>query len=104
LRGHVFATPDNSTIVIAIKGTSAGLLGNGGSTGVNDKLNVRMPDLYFICDHLQLTKTVPIPMVSNCRITYFSRVVVQESVGVGRQFVIVTRGRTNVERAVWRAR
>jgi lipase ATG15 len=41
LRGHVFATPDNSTVVIAIKGTSAGLLGNGGSTGVNDKLNVR---------------------------------------------------------------
>ena len=42
LRGHVFATPDNSTIVIAIKGTSAGLLGNGGPTGVNDKVNVRL--------------------------------------------------------------
>ncbi|KAA1095860.1 putative lipase atg15 [Puccinia graminis f. sp. tritici] len=46
LRGHVFATPDNSTIVIAIKGTSAGLLGNGGSTGVNDKLN---DNLFFSC-------------------------------------------------------
>ncbi|PLW50193.1 hypothetical protein PCASD_01901 [Puccinia coronata f. sp. avenae] len=46
LRGHVFATPDNSTVVIAIKGTSAGLLGNGGSTGVNDKLN---DNLFFSC-------------------------------------------------------
>jgi len=46
LRGHVFATPDNSTIVIAIKGTSAGLLGNGGPTGVNDKVN---DNLFFSC-------------------------------------------------------
>ncbi|KAI7949425.1 hypothetical protein MJO28_008246 [Puccinia striiformis f. sp. tritici] len=46
LRGHVFATPDNSTVVVAIKGTSAGLIGNGGSTGVNDKLN---DNLFFSC-------------------------------------------------------
>lgn len=46
LRGHVFATPDNSTVVIAIKGTSAGILGNGGSTGTNDKLN---DNLLFSC-------------------------------------------------------
>ena len=51
LRGHVFATPDNSTVVIAVKvrgsgahrlnlkGTSAGPLGGGGSTGPSDKRN-----------------------------------------------------------------
>ncbi|KAI8459957.1 Alpha/Beta hydrolase protein [Phakopsora pachyrhizi] len=46
LRGHVFATPDNSTIVISIKGTSAGLLGNGGSTSKSDKIN---DNLLFSC-------------------------------------------------------
>ncbi|KAG0152346.1 hypothetical protein CROQUDRAFT_667247 [Cronartium quercuum f. sp. fusiforme G11] len=46
LRGHVFATADNKSVVIAIKGTSAGLLGNGGSTGANDKLN---DNLLFSC-------------------------------------------------------
>ncbi|KAH9816107.1 lipase [Melampsora americana] len=46
LRGHVFATPDNKSVVISIKGTSAGVLGNGGSTGANDKLN---DNLLFSC-------------------------------------------------------
>ena len=47
VRGHVFATEDNSTIVVAIKGTSAGkLVGGGGSTGVNDKTN---DNLLFSC-------------------------------------------------------
>ncbi|KAF8328842.1 Alpha/Beta hydrolase protein [Cantharellus anzutake] len=38
-RGHVFATPDNSTIVLGIKGTSAGFMGGGGPTARKDKLN-----------------------------------------------------------------
>jgi hypothetical protein len=106
LRGHVFATPDNSTVVIAIKGTSAGLLGNGGSTGVNDKLNVR-------AHHPEKKKsTVPFASIYNvltltaqkinCRTTYSFRVAVQESVGAGRQFVTVTRGRISVAKAVWK--
>ncbi|KZT70378.1 alpha/beta-hydrolase [Daedalea quercina L-15889] len=46
-RGHVFATPDNSTIVISVKGTSAGwLVGGGGPTVKKDKLN---DNLLFSC-------------------------------------------------------
>jgi putative lipase involved disintegration of autophagic bodies len=40
LRGHVFASADNSTLIIAIKGTSAAILGGGGGTSTRDKINV----------------------------------------------------------------
>ncbi|KAK4686066.1 lipase ATG15, partial [Tremellales sp. Uapishka_1] len=40
LRGHVFADPTNSTVIISIKGTSAGVLGSGGPTAKNDKFNL----------------------------------------------------------------
>ncbi|BEI89873.1 uncharacterized protein CcaverHIS019_0212350 [Cutaneotrichosporon cavernicola] len=46
LRGHIFADESNSTVVIAIKGTSAGLLGSGGPTSKNDKFN---DNLLFSC-------------------------------------------------------
>ncbi|KAF8990612.1 Alpha/Beta hydrolase protein [Cyathus striatus] len=47
MRGHVFSTPDNSTVVIAIKGTSANwLVGDGGPTTRNDKIN---DNLLFSC-------------------------------------------------------
>ncbi|KAF9346941.1 putative lipase atg15, partial [Mortierella sp. NVP85] len=39
VRGHVFASKDNSTLIIAIKGTSAAFLGGGGSTAARDKTN-----------------------------------------------------------------
>ncbi|KAJ9128154.1 hypothetical protein QFC24_000446 [Naganishia onofrii] len=39
LRGHIFADDTNSTVVISIKGTSAGVLGSGGPTSKNDKFN-----------------------------------------------------------------
>lgn len=45
-RGHVFATPDNSTVVLAIKGTSAGFVGGGGPTSKKDKFN---DNLLFSC-------------------------------------------------------
>ncbi|KAF9496751.1 alpha/beta-hydrolase [Pleurotus eryngii] len=45
-RGHVFATPDNSTVVLSIKGTSAGFFGSGGPTVKKDKLN---DNLLFSC-------------------------------------------------------
>jgi len=46
-RGYVFATPDNSTVVISVKGTSAGwLVGGGGPTSRKDKLN---DNLLFSC-------------------------------------------------------
>ncbi|UOH80393.1 hypothetical protein LQV05_003045 [Cryptococcus neoformans] len=41
LRGHVFADEKNETVIISIKGTSAGVLGSGGPTAKNDKFNVR---------------------------------------------------------------
>jgi len=41
LRGYIFASEDQKTIVIGIKGTSLKLFGTGGGpTGNNDKLNV----------------------------------------------------------------
>lgn len=40
IRGHVFVTEDNSTIVVALKGTSAALLPGGGETAKRDKMNV----------------------------------------------------------------
>jgi len=45
-RGHVFATPDNSTIVVSIKGTSTSIFGGGGPTAKKDKLN---DNLLFSC-------------------------------------------------------
>ncbi|KIR28031.1 lipase [Cryptococcus deuterogattii LA55] len=46
LRGHVFADEKNETIIISIKGTSAGVLGSGGPTAKNDKFN---DNLLFSC-------------------------------------------------------
>lgn len=48
LRGHVFVSTDNKTVVIGIKGTSgAGLIGSGPEeTTANDKLN---DNLLFLC-------------------------------------------------------
>ncbi|KAI0091008.1 alpha/beta-hydrolase [Irpex rosettiformis] len=45
-RGHVFATRDNSTVILAIKGTSMGFLGGGGPTTSKDKFN---DNLLFSC-------------------------------------------------------
>jgi len=46
-RGQVFATPDNSTVIVSIKGTSAGgIVGGGGPTVKKDKLN---DNLLFSC-------------------------------------------------------
>ncbi|KAF8328844.1 alpha/beta-hydrolase [Cantharellus anzutake] len=47
LRGHVFSTPDNLTVVLSIKGTSASILGGGGPTQRKDKLNDNL--LYSCC-------------------------------------------------------
>ena len=47
IRGHVFATPDNSTVVLSIKGTSAAFIGGGGPTSKNDKVNDNM--LFSCC-------------------------------------------------------
>ena len=46
-RGYVFATPDNSTVVLSIKGTSLAVVGGGGGpTTKKDKLN---DNLLFSC-------------------------------------------------------
>ncbi|KAF5372758.1 hypothetical protein D9615_010102 [Tricholomella constricta] len=45
-RGHVFATPDNKTVILSIKGTSAGVFGGGGPTVRKDKFN---DNLLFSC-------------------------------------------------------
>ncbi|GAA6058785.1 hypothetical protein JCM10212_001901 [Sporobolomyces blumeae] len=46
IRGHVFADDKNETIVIAIKGTSAFIVGGGTETSKNDKIN---DNLLFSC-------------------------------------------------------
>ncbi|RIB20486.1 Alpha/Beta hydrolase protein [Gigaspora rosea] len=46
LRGYIFADPDNSTIIIAFKGTSLYLVNGGGPTAHKDKLN---DNLMFSC-------------------------------------------------------
>ena len=42
LRGHVFANSDNSTVIVAMKGTSPPFVG-GSDTSTNDKINVPSP-------------------------------------------------------------
>ena len=39
LRGHIFASPGNETVIISLKGTSPAVF-LGGGTGGNDKINV----------------------------------------------------------------
>ncbi|KAG0702953.1 alpha/beta-hydrolase [Suillus ampliporus] len=46
LRGYVFATPDNSIVILSIKGTSAAAWGDAGPTAKKDKLN---DNLLFSC-------------------------------------------------------
>ncbi|KAK7442262.1 putative lipase atg15 [Stygiomarasmius scandens] len=55
-RGHVFATPDNSTAVLSIKGTSAGLFGGGGPMAKKDKLN---DNLLYSCYRARVDWTWP---------------------------------------------
>lgn len=46
-RGHIFVSEDNSSVVLSIKGTSAGwMVGGGGPTVKKDKLN---DNLLFSC-------------------------------------------------------
>ena len=49
LRGHIYATDDNSLVVVSIKGTSAGLW-TGGPTGEKDKINVSLLSWRVACD------------------------------------------------------
>lgn len=88
LRGHIFSTPDKKTVVIAIKGTSAGLIGGGGPSSKNDKFNV----CFVLYGLYNLTLSL--------RITYYSVVVVQELVGHGHQFAIATTVVGNVMKNV----
>lgn len=45
-RGHIFATEDNSTVVVTIKGTSVPYVGDGGPTSEKDRFN---DNLLFSC-------------------------------------------------------
>lgn len=46
LRGYLFVSKDNDSLVLSVKGTSTALLGDGGPTVPNDKLN---DNLLFSC-------------------------------------------------------
>ncbi|KAG0275100.1 putative lipase atg15 [Linnemannia exigua] len=54
VRGHVFSSADNTTLIIAIKGTSAAILGGGGSTATRDKIN---DNLLFSCCCAKVDRT-----------------------------------------------
>ncbi|PIL33088.1 hypothetical protein GSI_04537 [Ganoderma sinense ZZ0214-1] len=54
-RGHIFATPDNSTVIISVKGTSIMWpIGSGGPTQTKDKLN---DNLLFSCCCARISST-----------------------------------------------
>ncbi|KAI1791605.1 alpha/beta-hydrolase [Ganoderma leucocontextum] len=54
-RGHIFATPDNSTVIISVKGTSIMWpIGGGGPTQTKDKLN---DNLLFSCCCARVSST-----------------------------------------------
>ncbi|EJF56304.1 alpha/beta-hydrolase [Dichomitus squalens LYAD-421 SS1] len=54
-RGHIFSTPDNSTVVVSIKGTSIFWpIGAGGPTQTKDKLN---DNLLFSCCCARVSRT-----------------------------------------------
>ncbi|KAF9191400.1 putative lipase atg15 [Haplosporangium sp. Z 767] len=54
VRGHVFSSADNTTLIIAIKGTSAAILGGGGGTAARDKIN---DNLLFSCCCAKVDRT-----------------------------------------------
>ncbi|KAG0057751.1 putative lipase atg15 [Gryganskiella cystojenkinii] len=54
VRGHVFGSSDNKTLIIAIKGTSAAILGGGGGTSTRDKIN---DNLLFSCCCAKVDRT-----------------------------------------------
>ncbi|GJJ70822.1 lipase ATG15 [Entomortierella parvispora] len=54
VRGHVFVSADNSTLIVAIKGTSAAILGGGGGTAARDKIN---DNLLFSCCCAKVDRT-----------------------------------------------
>ena len=48
-RGHVFVSEDNATVVISIKGTSAGwLVGGSGPTVKKDRINGETPPSFVV--------------------------------------------------------
>lgn len=81
-RGYVFATPDNSTVVLSIKGTSAAFLGRGGGpTARKDKQN---DNLLFscCCAHVDWTWTTVCDCFSGgwkCNLDCLQEALVEES-------------------------
>lgn len=58
LRGHVFVSTDNSTVIISIKGTSASGVGGGPTVGkdkLNDNLLFRFVMQLYLLHHLMST-------------------------------------------------
>lgn len=91
MRGHVFADSKNKTVVVAIKGTSAFIVGGGTETSRNDKVNV--------CLSIALFPLSPFPSASTdpgtCnRTTFSSPAAVLGSTGRGRPYATVTTGPT----------
>jgi hypothetical protein len=79
-RGYVFATPDNSTIVVSIKGTSTGWFGNGGPTSEKDKKN---DNLLFRYGEIHTH------VIRGLRLTVATAAVVHMLTGDGHLFAIV---------------
>jgi len=59
LRGHVFASERNETIIISLKGTSPAVF-FGGGTGGNDKINVLLQTLGVRTDGSRITCSFPV--------------------------------------------
>ena len=98
MRGHVFADEKNETVVIAIKGTSALLVGGGGRTGRNDKINV---SLNTMPDYADLGLGIDATLALG-RTTSSSPAAALAWTGPGGQSVGATTGHGNVGKPAWR--
>lgn len=78
----MFSNEDESILIVSIKGTSAGLLGGGGSTTDKDKINASVQNYYYMHD---------IDLLSLYRITYSFHAAVPVSVELGPRFATVIK-------------
>jgi putative lipase involved disintegration of autophagic bodies len=102
LRGHVFANSDNSTIIVAMKGTSPPFVG-GSDTSTNDKINVPPfnPPPFFRSSPPYSPPLLCCAGCANDRTISYSHVAVQEYPTSGTQSAIATPAKpTNATKPV----
>lgn len=96
IRGHIFTSgPDNETIIVALKGTSAGILPGGDDTGRRDKLNVR----YDGCEIDERFLSTDVPSLA--RTISSSHAAALASRGHGHPYAHAPSHQVNARSPVW---